>query len=61
MKCPMTFNDPCCDRNEECREDCAWLMESDKISSKVCAIAIIAASGTEFMDFCPVNDMKRDA
>lgn len=25
MKCPMTFGDPCADRNEECRPDCAWL------------------------------------
>ena len=29
MRCPMTFSDPCQDRIEECRRDCAWLVEVD--------------------------------
>lgn len=60
MKCPMTFNDPCCDRDEECREDCAWLVESGtKRADKVCAIAVLASSGTEPMGFAPVNVIER--
>ena len=41
MKCPLTFNDPCYDHNEECREDCAWLIES-KSETYACAIAFLA-------------------
>ena len=41
MKCPLTFNDPCYDRNDECREDCAWLIES-KSETYACAIAFLA-------------------
>ena len=35
--CPMTFSDPCGDRDEECRgEDCAWYI------SEECAVALLA-------------------
>ena len=42
MKCPMTFGVTCEDRAEECRKNCAWLMENDN-GNKACAIAVIAA------------------
>lgn len=48
MKCPMTFNDPCCDRDEECRPDCAWLLRSSWMDGEEidttgrCAIAVLA-------------------
>ena len=44
MKCPMTFGDPCADRNEECRDDCAWLLEKtgkDGKAVRMCAVAMI--------------------
>ena len=51
MKCPMKFNNPCCDINEECDPDCAWCLtykRNNAISNhdeKSCAIAMIGASG----------------
>lgn len=44
MKCPMTFGNPCADRDEECRPDCAWLLEKTGKDGKavlMCAIAMI--------------------
>ncbi len=44
MKCPMTFGDPCADRDEECREDCAWLLVKtgrDGKAVRMCAVAMI--------------------
>lgn len=60
MKCPMTFGDPCNDRDEECREDCAWLLVRGTCVGeyKVCSIAMLASSGTESS---PVNIKKGDA
>ena len=44
----------------ECSPDCAWLMEHDG-DGRYCAVAVLAASGTETMGFCPANSMKRGA
>lgn len=48
MKCPMTFNDPCTDRDEECRgKECMWYMYmaiNSKEEVEGCAIAIGAVS-----------------
>lgn len=48
MKCPMTFSDPCTDRDDECRgAECMWYvrevsdMSGDKVISEGCAIAMI--------------------
>ena len=57
MKCPMTFNDPCYDRSEECVPDCAWLVKANTVSrnERCCALAVIASSATDPMGFGPVN------
>lgn len=61
MKCPWKLNVPEEIRtDEECDPECAWLMEHEGIG-KHCAIAVLAASGTEMMGFCPVNDLERGA
>lgn len=45
MKCPMKFNNPCCDIDEECDPECAWCLthkRNNAISDrdeKSCAIA----------------------
>ena len=47
MKCPMTFNDPCGDRDDECRgAECMWYVRqiepmSRMINVEACAIALI--------------------
>lgn len=41
MKCPMTFGDPCADRNEECRSDCAWRIK-DTHGNYGCAVSALA-------------------
>ena len=41
MKCPMTFGDPCADRNEECRPDCAWRIK-DAHGNNGCAVSALA-------------------
>lgn len=48
MKCPMKFNNPCCDVTYECDPDCAWsvaLEDVEDMSSGgiiVCSIALLA-------------------
>ena len=55
MNCPLKLNAPAKIRTDnECDPDCAWLMEHEG-SSLHCAVAVMAASGTETMGFCPVN------
>lgn len=58
MKCPMTFGDPCNDRDEECREDCAWLIE---IQSGTYACAIAFNASREVWGYAVKNTMERDA
>lgn len=62
MKCPMKFNNPCCDVDEECDSECAWLLECGTVSNddRVCAIAVLASSGTEPMGFSPINRFEED-
>ncbi|WP_288070596.1 hypothetical protein [Adlercreutzia caecimuris] len=48
----------CTQRSMECSPDCAWLMERDG-DYQYCAVAVLAASGTETMGFCPMNSMER--
>lgn len=55
MKCPMTFGDPCYDRDDECRHDCAWLVERGVTGDTYCAVAVLASSETDSMGFGPVN------
>lgn len=43
-KCPMTFGDPCSDRNDDCRgSDCCWYVriESNGRYTEGCAVAFI--------------------
>lgn len=69
MKCPMSFNDSlifdgvqCQPHPLDCMSNCAWLMESGtERADKVCAIAVLASSGTEPMGFAPVNVIERGA
>lgn len=44
MKCPMTFGDPCPDRDEECRGgECMWYVyESDSLGHVVCEGCAVA-------------------
>ena len=48
MKCPMKFNNPCCDVTDECDPECAWSVAVEGVGDcsmdgrKVCAIAILA-------------------
>ena len=43
MKCPMTFGDPCSDRDEECRgRECAWWVVRE-IASKEVGCCVVAA------------------
>lgn len=59
MKCPWKLNVPANIRyDEECDPECAWLMEHDG-DGRYCAVAVLAASGTETMGFCPMNSMER--
>lgn len=65
MKCPLSYRETividgieCTQRSMECSPDCAWLMERDG-DSRYCAVAVLAASGTETMGFCPTNSMER--
>lgn len=51
MRCPMTFSDPCADRNEECRPDCAWRLKNGE-GAWACALALLAVSNpTRFKVF----------
>ena len=59
MKCPWKLNVPAEIRtDDECDPECAWLMEHAG-SGFYCAVAVLAASGTETMGFCPMNSMER--
>ena len=42
MLCPMTFNDPCCDRDEKCRSGCAWRIVDCETDRATCAITFLA-------------------
>lgn len=55
MNCPLKYPD------EPCDPECAWLVRAHKSTVVECAIAVIAASGTEPMGFMPENYMERDA
>lgn len=46
MICPLTFGDPCADRDEECRESCALRMavkRDGRIIGFSCAFAVNAS------------------
>lgn len=51
MKCPMKFNNPCSDIDEECDPECAWCLTYktngvlSRCDERSCAIALIGASG----------------
>lgn len=54
MKCPMTFNDPCCDAEHDCigRECAWWIMHRKNAGSSTpttvgCAVPFIAAAGLQ--------------
>ena len=58
MKCPWKLNVPAEIRtDDECDPERAWLMEFEG-GGRHCAIAVLAASGTETMGFCPANSME---
>lgn len=67
MKCPLSYRETIVidgieykQRSMECSPDCAWLVEHGE-AERHCAVAVLAASGTETMGFCPVNSMERGA
>lgn len=47
MRCPMAFGDPCADRDESCREDCAWRIAQG--SMVVCAVVALAAKESPYL------------
>lgn len=64
MKCPMSFaNHKRLGILFDCDEKCAWMLERATAFEKerVCAIAVLASSGTEPMGFFPVNVIERGA
>lgn len=61
MKCPISFANP--DERgvwSDCDPRCAWLMEYGPRRAKVCAVAVLAASETDTMGFCPTNTEEVD-
>lgn len=53
MKCPMTFGDPCADRNEECSADCAWLVKNGRLECR--AVALMACESMAGRSWMPKN------
>jgi len=59
-RCPLKTAKYISDRDEFCREDCAWLI-SDTNGNKACAVACLAARGNCYVANPLVANVDEDA
>ena len=64
MKCPLKFNNQCCDVTDECDPECAWSVALEGIEGmpsdgrRVCSIAVLARNALRTNEAFVISSMQ---